>query len=67
MSSGLDTSQDRSWEGEGTSRKESVRQTSVKMAVMTGGKKTEDDDCLCYTGVHKIEKTIKCDLIIKYK
>ena len=74
-----------------------MRQTSVKMAVMTGGKKTEDDDCLCYTGVQncvshrhnavcfviqeesepssgsvhscaqeQIEKTVKCDLIIKY-
>ena len=67
------------------------------MAVMTGGKRTDDDDCLCYTGVHncvshrhtavcfviqeesepssgsvhscaqdQIEKTVKCDLIIKY-
>ena len=67
------------------------------MAVMSGGKKTDDDDCLCYTGVHncvshrhnavcfviqeesepssgsvhscaqdQIEKTVKCDIIIKY-
>ena len=74
-----------------------MRQTAIKMAVMTAGKKTDDDDCLCYTGVHncvshrhnavcfviqeesepssgsvhsctqdQIEKTVKCDLIIKY-
>ena len=67
------------------------------MGVMTGGKKAEYDDCLCYTGVQncvshrhnavcfviqeesepssgsvhsctqdQIEKTVKCDLIIKY-
>ena len=95
MSSGPDTPPDSS--GEGISRKESVRQTAVKMAVMASGKKTDDDDCLCYTGVHncvshrhnavcfviqeesepssgsvhscaqdQIEKTVKCDLIIKY-
>ena len=67
------------------------------MAMMSGGKSTEDDDSLCYKGVHncvshshnaacfviqeesepssgsvhscaqeQIEKTVKCDLIIKY-
>ena len=97
MSSGPDTTPDRSADGEGTLRKESVIQTAVKLAVMTGGKKTEEDDCLCNTGVHncvshrhnavcfviqeesepssgsvlscaqeQIEKTVKCDLIIKY-
>jgi hypothetical protein len=97
VSSGPDTLPDRNAEGEGISRKESVRQTEVKMVGMTGVKKTEDDECLCYTGVQncvshrhntvcfviqeesepssgsvhscaqeQIEKTVKCDLIIKY-